>query len=432
MINIETFKSETIPFRALVLIALVTGLGVLFYLTGGARGMLAVLTMVITEGGLLLLLTLSSACWGDLVVGKLLGKDTPPLLRFATSAGIGLGMWSLAMLLVGSQTTGLLKLWMWWPLIAGGFIVGAVRYRHSLDRLRVPTEVRSHAMIWILLAAAVAIWLAGASRPPELFAGAGDSGEAARFLQLPREYFNAGHIGTLDHNVYSHFPQNTEMLYLTMMCLRGDAYTGLYAAKLVHGLYAILAAMAVIGALPNRKPRGYSAAVLLATTPLVLVASWYARADLPGVLYMALAVLWLGRWLTDQRWQSAVVVGMAMGAACAGNYQAMLIIVVPTLVAMAVASLRTPKGLTHVVLATAIAAAVFSPWAIRSVATTGNPVFPLASSSLGTPAEWSPECQQRWLASHGRQFAPPRPTPPPGAAPPPPQTPVGGFRGVGI
>ncbi len=429
MINAETFKTESIPFRGLVIVALLTGLGVLVFLTGGPRPMLAVLTMALTEGGLLLLLTLSGACWGDLVAGRLFGKDAPGLLRFATSAGIGLWMWGTGMLLVGSLTTGLLTAWVWWPVVAAGFIIAAIRYRRSLDRLRFPDQVRSHAMVWVLLVVAAAIWLAGASRPPEPIAG-GDTGQAARFLQLPREYFDAGHISTLDNNMFSYFPMNTEMLYLTMMCLRGDAYSGVYAAKLVHGLYLVLAAMALIGAFPNRKPRGYSAAVLVATTPLALVASWYARADLPAVLYMALAMLWLGRWLADRRWQSALLIGAALGAVGAGGYAAFPIVVGPTLGVMLILSLRKARLLTHVVLAAMLVAVLVSPWMVRSAITTGNPIFPLASQALGGPDTWSPECQQRWVASHGRLASPPVPQPEGWQQPETPNAIVRLYRGV--
>jgi hypothetical protein len=411
VINIETFKSETLPLRALVIISLLTGLAVLFYVTGGVGPMLASLTMLITEGGLLVLLTLACAAWGDLLISTLLPKDTPPMLRFATSAAIGLWLWGTAMLLVGSLTTGLLTAWAWWPVIGIGFVVGAIRHRRSLDSLRFPEEVRAHWLLWTLIAAAGAIWLSGALRPPGLLPAIGGASDAIRYLQLPREFLAAGQVSTLDHNIYSHFPMNTEMLYLTMMCLRGGAYPGLYAAKLVHGLFIILAGLALIGALPTRKPRGYTAAMLVVTAPLALFLSWHARAELPCLLYMALAMVWMGRWLTLRRWQAAGMVGLAMGAACASAYWALPMILLPTLAVMALATLRKPATLSHVAMAALLAVALMSPWLIRNMVTTGNPIFPVASQSLGGPAGWSDECQQRWIASHGRQALPPVPTP---------------------
>ena len=55
----------------------------------------------------------------------------------------------------------------------------------------------------------------------------------------PKEFFDAGRISFLRHNVYSNFPFNAEMLYLVSMILSGGAYEGIFVAKLVNVWLAV-------------------------------------------------------------------------------------------------------------------------------------------------------------------------------------------------
>jgi hypothetical protein len=65
----------------------------------------------------------------------------------------------------------------------------------------------------------------------------------------------------------------------------------------------------------------------------------------------------------------------------------------------------------HVVLAGVMTLAVLSPWLVRNVIETRNPVFPLASSVFGQ-GPWSDESAARFRAGHSAEFHPPVPVPP--------------------
>ena len=54
------------------------------------------------------------------------------------------------------------------------------------------------------------------------------------------------------------------------------------------------------------------------------------------------------------------------------------------------------------VVATVVGAATLSPWLIRNAVWTGNPVFPLATSVLGT-GHWDADLAERWDRAHGRR-----------------------------
>ena len=66
-------------------------------------------------------------------------------------------------------------------------------------------------------------------------------------LQVPREWYEAHHIGRLHHNVFSYFPFIVEMHYLLAMHLLGGPWAGMYLAQLMHLAFMILTVLAVYG-----------------------------------------------------------------------------------------------------------------------------------------------------------------------------------------
>ena len=77
-------------------------------------------------------------------------------------------MLSTLVLAVGSIFSGSLMGWLWCPIIGGGVILAAVQLRTALESVTVPSRFDATALIWIALAVAGAIWVAGATRPPGL------------------------------------------------------------------------------------------------------------------------------------------------------------------------------------------------------------------------------------------------------------------------
>jgi len=107
-------------------------------------------------------------------------------------------------------------------------------------------------------------------------------------------------------------------------------------------------------------------------------------------------------------------IGLMLGAACATKYLAALFVAGPVLAAMVLVALLTvgrAKTLWHIGPTVLAAALLVSPWLIRNVAATGNPVFPLATRVFGA-AHWDAESQQRWIDGHAPDKRPPVPTPP--------------------
>ena len=404
---------------AALLISLWQAAGTAAWMPGSATyaHFVLILHTALTELPLVLAVMVAAGGWGHLAIGPLMRRDNPlvtPGLVAVTSILAGYWLLAVALLVVGSFTTGGLTSYIWWPVVGVGVILAVLRGRKHLDVLSPPTLFDGRFLHWIVLALAAGAWIAGASMPPGLGLG-GDGYDVLLYhLQLPREYVDNQHVATLEHNVYSHYPLGQEMLYMLMMILRGGAYNGIYAAQLSHGILALLAAAAIFSALrPADDRRARYAMLLLATTPMVVYLSWLAFAELAEILSLTLALLWLRVWILSTEAsapRAALLIGLCLGVACCAKFLSVGMIVLPVLVAMLGLAMLRKRRLIHVLLAGVATLVVFSPWLIRNTATVGNPVFPLATNWLGQ-GHWTDEQQQRWIDGHGPDNRPPVPAP---------------------
>jgi len=383
-------------------------------MTGWSKPWLGALLTSVTEGGMACLIVVSAGGYGFLVIRRF-AAAAPIGLRLATAAGLGLWIFSTAVLVVGTALPGALRWWLWWPVVAAGVALAAWQGRDAMEKFTLPARFDGRALAWVVLAVAAGIWLAGATRLPGSM-WTPDAYDVLEYhLQVPREFYHAGRIGQLRHNCYSYYPLGTEMLFLLGMCLRNGPYQGMYLAKMLHGIFGVLAVAAVFAALKDRdESRGRFSAVLLGTVPMVIYLSWLAMVELALIFYAILAVLWLREWLARTEAGSAICIGLAAGAACTVKYLALGLLVAPVAAVMLALSLpagNTVKRTTHAILTVLVAGLFMSPWLVRNLAYTRNPVFPLATTVFGR-GHWSAESQQRWVDGHGPNVKPPVPVPP--------------------
>jgi len=407
--------SGTLSRWALVAMLLLAGGLMLGHLVGHAQIWVLALVTAVTEGVLAAVIVASAGGYGHLVVGKLAPEGTPLALRLVTACVVGLWMFSTALLVVGTTVHGAISGVVWWPVVGGGMLLAAWQGRNRVGDWNLPDRVDGRALIWVLIAIVVGIALAGATKAPGWVGGFPDEYDVLEYhLQVPREHFEAGQIRELPHNVYSYYPLGVETLFLLAMALRGGAYEGMYLAKLLHAAFGVLAVAAVFGTLKrDDEARGRFGAVLLASTPFVIYCSWLALAELAEVCTLVLALLWLREWLRERSVRSALMIGAMLGVACAAKYLSVGLIAGPVLVVMLVAAVARggrARALSDIAVVAGVSLVLFSPWLIRNVAYTGNPVFPLATRTLGA-GHWSAESEQRWVDGHGPDKLPPVPKP---------------------
>jgi len=228
-------------------------------------------------------------------------------------------------------------------------------------------------------------------------------------LQGPKEYYQAGRIAFLPHNVYTNMPFGVEMLHLLGMELLDDWRRGALVGQLLVALFAPAAAVLLAGAGARAgSPRaGAMAALVYLTTPWVYRLALIAYVEGP-LCYDHAAIIWAAlAWRqTAQSPQDAPglgawwgLLGLLAGAAMSCKYPALISAVLPVGLAALVLSIRrrSPRALLAFTLGWAI---VIGPWLVKNVIDTGNPVYPLADR-LFHSRHWDPAREAQWNAAHG-------------------------------
>ncbi|MBK9118306.1 MAG: hypothetical protein IPM18_01720 [Phycisphaerales bacterium] len=363
----------------------------------------------------------AAAGWGAWPARWLLRRSefTRPQ-AFCVALALGLGVLATLVLAVGML--GWLRAAVGWGLVVGGALLGIGALRQSARSqprgaaLPSPAgEPRSAVLLRGLfalpLAVPLAIGLFGATLPPGvLWAGEGGGYDVLEYhLQGPREYFDAGHIHFLPHNVYTSFPQQMEMLYLLLMLLHGDPWSAAIPSQLLHLTCGLLA----VSALAAFSPAGWGRwAVVLCTASV----PWLAYT---GVLaYVENGMLFFGAvaggvlcvMLPERAGPSAAtaapplrllfVAGLCAGFAGGCKYTALVLAAIAAAVAWGCAA-RSRRTMGFLVFVCG-AALAFAPWAVRNSVFTGNPVYPFAYSVFGGTA-WSAAQDEQWQRGHAVQ-----------------------------
>lgn len=325
-------------------------------------------------------------------------EDIPASLRIATHFGVGGGLLSLIVLLGG--IAGILNSTLAWGLT----VAGAAAFLLPLKSHNRALIVSPASWAWLLCAPAIAVLLVAPSVLPGVLWGDEPHGyDVVEYhLQIPREWHDAGQITRLPQNVFSNFPLGMEMHYLLAMHLRGGAYGGMYLSQYMHAVFAVFTAIAVYGLLGGRaKPQAIGAAVLTLATPWTALVGTVAYNEAALMLFGVLSIGWIRKVTADapeSRLRFTVIAALMGGFACGVKLTAIPMIVFPAFIGIFIA-VRSLAAVKFAILFLGISAVVASPWWIRNIAWTGNPVFPEATPILGG-RDWAAAQQERWRAAH--------------------------------
>ncbi len=339
------------------------------------------------------LIVVGAAAFG-MKLFRLLVPDASVWERFVFGAGLGLGVLSILVLVLAHVTTSVL------PVLFAACPVSIFLFRKELYPLPSLPEGTLSRFVCILLAVFFLLSLAMCFLPSR------DYDVLEYHLGAPAEYLRGGRMHFLPHNVYASFPANMEMLYLLALSVGHLSFPGAAVARVVNLLVVALAAGALyaVGKEFVTKTAGLLAAAALLVHPLTTLVAADAYAEGGLVLYTVLAlhaaVACVKR--ASPRWAAAS--GIAAGLALGCKYTAALFVAVPAVLIIVVAA-RNWKGVARAALAACCCTAAFSPWAVRNIVNTGNPVYPLGYRMFGG-AGWSAEQDARFAKAH----RPPEPT----------------------
>ena len=153
-------------------------------------------------------------------------------------------------------------------------------------------------------------------------------------LQGPKEYFQAGRIAFLPHNVYTSMPFGVEMLHLMGMEVMGDWWWGGLVGQLLVSLYAPAAAVLIAsatGCVGSRRA-AWLAAVVYLSTPWIYRMGVIAYVEGPLCFYHA-ALIWgaIRAWneVGSERNRLWLLLGLLAGGAMACKYPALISAVIP-------------------------------------------------------------------------------------------------------
>ncbi len=439
-----------------------------------------------------LLLIVDCQPWGTAIAAAALGIGAG-LLRLPVfggvgrrwqligGAGLGLGVLSLMTLLLG--LAGALR-----PVVAQAIVCAGVllafysawRHRRRADgpmgqagtadatigerfsivpaaeQLR--ESARRGQWLWAMFVPAAALALAAATIPPGMsWVEEGNGYDVLEYhLGAPREYFEAGRITFLPHNVYSNMPLGVEMLYLLTMHVTGDAVKAVMPAQFLNAMLGLLAAGAVWlaateaagpfcepraqpgaplveGVSPRNRAGGWKAAhiagVVFGTCPFIVYLSGVAYVENGQLLFAALALAAFlrgrrvgecaaemqlpespggstgstapGRTTSAGAYHWMLLAGLFAGLACGCKYTGVVMTALPIGLALLFDLARRRARPIALVAFAAGATLTFGPWLAKNWAWTGNPVFPLAAGVFGwNEGAWDADSAARWEAGH--------------------------------
>jgi hypothetical protein len=366
-------------------------LAVFFALAGPSWGL--ALYRLLQDGGCSLLWLAAAGGMGFYVL-KLFRIRTDNSLQLVTSVALGLGLVSLIVL--GLGLAGLLARAVAIALLAAGDVLALIAIYPPAKTFDLSAWLREPAefgWLWIAPAAVAGVATLAACFPPGLLWGDEPNGyDVVEYhLQVPREWYEAGRIIPLHHNVFSYFPFNVEMHYLLAMHLHGGfwaPWSAMYLAQMMHLAFCALAVWAVY-ALLGGGLRGVACAVLMAAVPWCGLLAPIAYNEGGTLLFGVLAVGWA---LRGKSLRDAILAGAFAGFAAGTKLSVAPAICIAVPIAVLIAAPRRLGSAGAFILMAALAV---SPWLIRNAAWTGNPVFPEAMTALGH-AHFTPVQVERW------------------------------------
>lgn len=346
------------------------------------------------------------------------------LESFVFAAGVGLNIVSLAMLALG--LCGVLHVGAFAvPGMAALTVAGLLGWRQfrgrrsraksSVQQLESPaTDDGAPALDrkWLLLAVPFVLMIVlGALLPPA------DFDVREYHLQAPKEFYQAGRITFLPHNIYANMPLGAEMLALLGMVTAGDWWTGALVGKTLIAAYAPLTALALLAA--GRRfvtpAAGIVAALVYISIPWIALVSMQGLVEGAYAFYLFTALygvlLWRQQASAGEHSNSLLALaGFLAGGAVSCKYPAVLFCVLPLTAWIAwrsVARARSPVTARFTRLAAAKPIVVFlcftalgcGLWFAKNAVLTGNPTYPLLTSVFDGQTR-TPDKDRQWTRAH--------------------------------
>ncbi len=353
---------------------------------------------LIIELGLLFILLLLATVLGRKILRYCKAKFDFLFEEILFSISLGLGIISYSVL--GLGLLGLLYYWLFSILLVILTIFLSSEIKETLkeiwQRVTNISRERFNALnitLGVIIGGVILINLSGALAPSTSFDA------LVYHLAVPHIYIQHHRIISLPHNLYSNFPLTGEMLYTLAMLLYNHIL-----ANLIHFSFGLLSMLALFSF--SRKYFGQRTALLASgifyTIPYVASLSTVALVDLTLTFFSILALYSLINYFSDKRKQWLILSALNCGFALGTKYTAWLFLFAIFILGLFFKSLledreRIGINLKRVLIFAAVALAVASPWYLKNIAFTGNPIYPFLYKIFGG-RYWNAFNAQRWMS----------------------------------
>ena len=334
---------------------------------------------------------------GSLLLSTLIKRTTATRGEWIVlSAGLGIGV--LACIVQGLGLAGVLDRHTF-LLVAGTIIMVwgisfATRGR-SLDVYDSAIQPALSLRIAVIIPSALVLGLAllSALLPTP------DYDAHAYHLLGPKEWFLAGQIQFLPHNVYTSFPFLTEMMHLVGMVAWGDWFKGGLVGQTILAGFGVLTTATILFVTRRLfgENAGWLAGLIYATSPWTYRLTSIPYVEGPMLGYGMLGFLCLLR-LKESPAAFSLIAGLCAGGAFGCKYPALLMVAAPLFVGMNLLAGRRKTLVCSAMFVTGFCL-LAGIWLVRNGLWTGNPVFPLVYNWLGgTP--WDAARNDRFVKGH--------------------------------
>jgi hypothetical protein len=333
-------------------------------------------------------------------LSRLFPRSLDPLEAVLIELGLGAGAFIAGLILGG--VLGLYSRPFAWVLLGAALLGNHSAFlAETRARAAALRPGPGGALLWTLLVLAGGMAFFQSLAPPTC------QDALVYHLAVPARYVEEGGFVKVPGNFYAHFPANVEMLFTFGLLLDGGGL-----AQWHHWLFGVAAA-ASVGALARAlSPRagGLLAAAVFATIPTTMLIAGWAYVDLAVVYFVSVSTLAFLRWTENEEagWLglAAVFAGLAAGTKYTGGLQGIL--VAGGVVVLGVRRHGAArKILARAGCAAAVVGILASPWWIKTVIETGNPLYPFCFGVFGGQG-WDAEraatlsaMLSEWGGSHG-------------------------------
>jgi 4-amino-4-deoxy-L-arabinose transferase-like glycosyltransferase len=201
-------------------------------------------------------------------------------------------------------------------------------------------------------------------------------------LYIPKLYLQHGGIFEIPHIEFSYYPMNMDMLYLVSLYFKNDILP-----KFIHFLFALATAWMIYQYLRRRMNLGYAllGSLLFLSIPVIVCLSTIVYVDLGLVCFLFAAMMCLFKWIETGFKLKYLVIsagfcGLALGTKYNGLVGLFLLgLFVPFVYARYQADepAHDRRAIGYSAIYIFVALLLFSPWMIRNIVYTGNPLYPL-------------------------------------------------------